>query len=146
MKITIVFNTSVILLLMVFLFSFIVIVPNQNYVTPLTDVSINSKNPPAQSSEPIQSQPKINPDGTKNFTVDLSCPISVTWEIGGSYFSSSKFTAFTFGTILQEISMEIIEQLAEHVRDIVMLTVIFLALITMPLILCRRYARSDNHS
>jgi hypothetical protein len=138
MKISIAFTTFVILLLVMFLFSSMLIVLNQDYLTPLIDIGTNEPSrmhPP----EPTQTPPTVNPDGTKNYTVDLVCSISMTFEIGGSYFSLSKYNAFTFGTILQEISMEIVKQLAEHIRDIAMIIVIFLAFITIPLIFCRRY-------
>jgi len=138
MKIAIAFSTFIILLLMVFLSSSIIIGQNRNHTTPLIDVGASSQAPSVQPSEPTQSQPTINPDGTKNFTVDLIWQTNVTFQIGGSHFSLSKFTYFTLGIILQEMSMEIIKQLAEHVRDIAMVIVVFLAFITMPLVLVRQ--------
>jgi len=130
MKISIAFTTFIILLLMMFLFSSMLIFLTQYYLTPLIDIGTNEPSS-AHPPEPTQTPPTVNPNGTKNYTVDLVLPISITFEIGGSYFSLSKYNAFTIGTILQEISMEIVKQLAEHVRDIAMSVVIFLAFITM---------------
>ena len=130
MKIAAKFVAIQTLLLLVLLVSFTAIFLNRDYLTPLTD--INTNEPTSEHHpEPTQTPPTVNPDGTKNYTVDLVCSISTTFEIGGSYFSLSKYNVFTFGTILQEISMEIVKQLAEHIRDIVMIIVVFLAFITM---------------
>jgi len=139
MKVNITFKTFVILISIVFLFSSMLIVLNQDYLTPLIDIGTNEPSS-VHPQEPTQTPPTVNPDGTKNYTVDLVLPISMTFEIGGSYFSLSKYNVFTFGTILQEISMEIVKQLGEHVRDIAMIVVVFLAFITMR----KTYSRTEG--
>jgi len=130
MKIDVAFTSFVILLSMMFLCSFMLIFLNKDYLTPLIDIGINEPTS-THPAEPMQTPATVNPDGTKNYTVDLVLCIEMTFEIGGSHFILSKYKAFTIGTILQEISMEIVNQLAEHVRDIGMVVVIFLAFTTL---------------
>jgi hypothetical protein len=130
MKIAVKFVALETLLLLVLLFSFTAIFLNRDYLTPLTD--INTNEPTSEHHpEPTQAPPTVNPDGTKNYTVDLSLKISMTFEIGGSYFNSRKYDAFTIATCLKEVSSDFLNQLRENNIDIV---VIFLAItISSPL-------------
>jgi hypothetical protein len=139
MKINIAFTSFVILVLMMFLFSYMLIFLNKDYLTPLIDIGTNEPTN-THPTEPTQTPPTVNPDGTKNYTVDLVWYTEMTFNLGGSHFSLSKYNTFTIGTILQEILMEIVNQLAEHVRDIGIIVVIFLAFIAIR----KTYSRTEG--
>jgi len=136
MKIAVKFVAIQTLLLLVLLVSFAVIFLNRDYLTPLTDISTNKPtsehHPEPACALPTQAPPTVNPDGTKNYAVDLNLETSMTFEIGGSYFNSREYDAFTIATCLKEVSSDLLKQLRENNIDIV---VIFLAItISSPLL------------
>jgi len=131
---------TVIVLTSVFAFATAFRYWNQDYITPLTQTNTN-ESPPASSpsQESGQSYTSINSNGTKHFEINMRLSVTTTFNLGGSYFSIQKYNFFNWATILQETSMEIIKQMAEHVRDIAESMAIFLAILAMPLILGRHY-------
>ncbi len=144
MKIAVKFVAIQTLLLLVLLVSLPVIFLNRDYLTPLTDMNTNEPtsehHPEPACALPTQTPPTVNPDGTTSYTIDLSLEISMTFGIGGSYFNSRKYDAFTIATCLKEVSSNLLKQLRENNIDIV---VIFLA-ITISLPLLVHYAHANN--
>lgn len=123
------FTISVLFLVILYLIAFALATLNNDYLKPLTEVGTNEPTDVPPPAEPIQIPPIVNPDGTKSYAVAPSLHIRITFEISGSYLSHSKYIAFTFGITLMNILEELVEQLAEHVRDITMFIVALLAFI-----------------
>jgi hypothetical protein len=110
-------------------------VQHQNYVTPLTDAGIDYPQTPVLPSEPAQTEPQVNPDGTKNFTVDLVLHITTKFEIGGSYFNNREYIIFFIATSFEEYSFELLKNLRDNYVEILLT---FIAVTTIPAILLHK--------